>query len=246
MTRVERYIEWIDSWIGGVNSYHRDKENRAWIATAFYWTSIVVLTLNVPDSLPWFTRILLAIALLLASLGVLIYVHMQFEVRWIAHDEVIALTRLKGDLLERPILMDGFDTQFPLFARQNDWAVRVPQIPFAHYPNFIQDRINAGSTRSGPSQPRLFCKALPRLLWPFVWRKIDPRLRSEVASYTVIAAGTLIALAIILLPLDPKTVDDRHTSPYFQTQKKGHWLQMPGEYHRFYERSGTETVEPSQ
>jgi len=99
MNQLEYYIVWIDSHISETKAYHHHKETTAWVATAFYWTSIVVLSSQIPKNIGVIARLTIFGLMIIATGAVGAFVFIQLSLRKKSAEEIQSLMILKRDLL---------------------------------------------------------------------------------------------------------------------------------------------------
>jgi len=181
---TDRILSWLDSEIGHQERYHDHKERMAWTALAFYVPGVLILTNAVAPDLGFGGRVVGTILLGTLVAAVAMFVNMQFEMRWHAADLSNALRRVRGQVVGG-VTLSAHELEVP------DWkdGGRV-------WPRFLDEEVKLCSTdRSGESFDRAF-----RNFVDGQWSRIEMRMRSELASYVVLAVTTIVAAAVIWLP----------------------------------------------
>ena len=179
---AQSLIDWIDKDIDLENRYHNHKEIMAWTATAFFLPAIVLFCYTAgPLVAGSLMRIVIAAVVALLGIVAVLFVNMQFEMRWKANDTIIALMRCRTRLTLDPGIIQTLPTHLSSIS------------PKPYWPQFIEEEIEH-CTDKRPL--KLFLKALANLLI-FHWTKIDPRLRTEVASYLALFLATFAAIATL-------------------------------------------------
>lgn len=182
MSIVERYIEWMTSEIEIVNTYHDHKEKMAWTATAFYVPACIILGYTAAEHLDDISRVLLSVLILLASVITTMFVNMQFRMRWDAADMERGLKRIKGELCRSEEMSPNFNLSLP----ESKGNEKPPQ-----WPIFVQQELDKCITkRFSTDIPKAFLNTTT-----FQWKKIDDRLKTELASYCAIVFATVIAVS---------------------------------------------------
>ena len=186
--RPHGYLEWLNTEISVFEEYHNHKETMAWSATAAY-LSVIVLAYAAAPRLAHhpvfqglFSLLLLAVACVTSM-----FVNMQFQMRWKAADGITALRRVKGKLLSiSPKQFQRLNLAVP----DPDLDMTVEKV---NWPTFVNDEIVLCTTVRQP-----FSEIMRYSFCPKKWREINARTRSELASYAVIIAVTVIAIACVL------------------------------------------------
>jgi hypothetical protein len=179
-------ISWLEAEMDAARAYHHQKEQMAWTGTAFY-VGVVTLFANSPA--PTGLPLSLSFSIFL-SLSAALFIGMQFEFRWRAADQLVALRRARGKLLSGQIQLGPEDL---LITDEVDSLQRR-----ASWPRFLREEL------SGSVRPR--SKREP---WAAVWflltfrfsrlREVSGRVRSEVASYGIVFMATIFAVLVDLL-----------------------------------------------
>lgn len=178
------YFEWLDSELSLFAEYHNHKETMAWTATAAY-LSVVILAYSAADW-PLHLASRLVFSLLIGAVGCVtyIFVSMQFEMRWVAADLCTALRRVKGKLLDP-------ETEWTSLHRNVPPAELKTTEEKSQWPAFVADEVRVCATqRQGLAE-------IGRMILHGKLTEINPRRRSELASYFAIAAVTLIGVAAV-------------------------------------------------
>lgn len=181
MSLVERYIEWMTSEIETINTYHDHKEKMAWTATAFYVPATVILGYTAADRLDDIAKLVLSLVILIASVMTTMFVNMQFRMRWNAADIERGLKRIKGKLCQLEEISSDFNLSLP--------ESKASEIP-PQWPIFVQHELDKCVTKRFRTD---IVKAILNAI-TFRWKKIDDRLKTEVASYYAIVLATVIAV----------------------------------------------------
>lgn len=180
MTPVEQYIAWIDSCISETKAHHNHKEMMAWVATAFYWPAIILVSASVPETLSPGLRVLLTIPLLIASFAVLLFIRMQFKMRWNAHEEITVLNDLRGKLLKNPELFVMYNKEAPGEPDTYPENQPFPRIPFTHLLKLTDVRMSRFESRHFLGLTN-----------------VGGRVTSERASYAILFVGLIIAFVYL-------------------------------------------------
>ena len=194
----QQYLEWFDSEISLLTEYHNHKETMAWSATIAY-VGVLVLAYSAAgwlvDSI---TRFLLSFVL--AGLGFVtwFFSKMQFDMRWVAADWIAALRRVKGTLL------DG-TSSWASFVRTVPTANPVQTIEKTQWPGFVETEMERCRTE------RQSLKEVVRILFQRMPGEVNARRQSELASYFVIAALTIVAIATVWIGRPDGDIDARLT-----------------------------------
>ena len=179
---VERYIEWMTSEIETISTYHDHKEKMAWTATAFYVPATVILGYTAADHLDDIAKLVLSVLIVVTSVMTTMFVNMQFRMRWIAADTENGLKRIKGKLCQLQEMSPDFNLSLP--------ESKANEIP-PQWPIFVQQELDKCVTkRLSTDVPKAFLNAIT-----FQWKKIDDRLKTELASYCAIVFATVIAVS---------------------------------------------------
>ncbi|SRR5712692_812508 len=180
MSLVERYLAWLDSEIKIYETYHDSKENRAWTAIAAYVPAVIYLGSAAAPHLDHCHRIMLAFLLGCVGISVLMFVHMQFEMKWKADCTTRGLRWVRGLLTANPEYLEQLDKGVPPVVCRKDW------------PKFIQKEVDEyqRTRRWSRDKVRCFLCFAPTLHW----HCIDAGLRTEFPSYVVLVITTLIAI----------------------------------------------------
>lgn len=185
---VERYIEWVTSEIQIINTYHDHKEKMAWTATAFYVPAIIILGYAVPAHLSCIAKWVLTGLIWITLIMTIMFVSMQFRMRWVAADIEVGLKRINGKLCHLEEMSPSFDLSLP--------EIKENEIP-SGWPIFVKQELdNCATKRSWVDIPKAIFNALSL----YRWEKIDDRYKTEVASYCVIVFATVIALGSVWYP----------------------------------------------
>lgn len=184
----QEYCSWFDSELQATETYHNHKEAMAWTATAFYLPLVIVLGYKACVFLSGvFIRVVFSLLVLLLGYMVLVFVHMQFQMRWKAAQQTLALRRLRGRLTATNTWPDELDCA----VRDGAGAQHTCFDEIPTWPAFVVEEI-----RNCNVQRNLRC-ALWNLVRPRHWNEVEPALRTELPSYGVILMATIIA---ILMP----------------------------------------------
>lgn len=204
---VKRYLDWLNSDIVVRHTYHHHKETTAWVATAGYLTFIVGVIGSVAKmeiSLNCCEKVLFFFVMALATRAVGIFIGMQFDKRWDAADEILALKRCRTLLstfddaeLWGRFMSQRLDLNLEQAAPMLKPIVR-PKGDDARpreYPGFIQQELRA-------------CKSDRECLWIYLKllvyptkaanKEIGARRKSELSSYTLLWVGLLLVSGFIL------------------------------------------------
>lgn len=188
MDTVERYVAALESDIRIWEAYHNHKETMAWTATAFYGPGIIVAASAASSYMgsieQWFATAIVAVL----GLAALLFVNMQFEMRWQADDILLGLRRARAQLIGGLVDVEKESRDLP--KREGKRSDR--EWVFV-WPEFIQSSIRECKH---PRSARLFLSAI-ELLSPFRWFRIEAKLRTEVASYVFVVVSTGIAVAAL-------------------------------------------------
>ncbi|MBL7209554.1 MAG: hypothetical protein ISS52_05595 [Dehalococcoidia bacterium] len=176
---VYAYVEWLKSHIPMVSAYHNHKETMAWLATALYLPTIIglghLISLEKADMV---LQVVFTLALLLAAaLFLVLFINMQFTERWTAADRIKGLMKTMVMLLAEKALLTSEDR-------------REIEVKGAVWPRFVAIRLDECLT------PRCWKQTLC-FLFSFRWYKLDPRWKTELASYFMIIISTVIAGLLI-------------------------------------------------
>jgi hypothetical protein len=182
MSIVERYIEWMTSEIETISTYHDHKEKMAWTATAFYVPASVILGYTAADHLDDIAKLVLSVLIVVASVMTILFVNMQFRMRWIAADKEKGLKRIKGKLCQLEEMSPSFNLSL-----SESKATNKP----SQWPIFVQQELDKCVTeRFRADIPKAILNTII-----FRWKKIDDRHKTEVASYCAIVFATFIAVS---------------------------------------------------
>lgn len=184
MSAVDRYLNWLDSEIGIQENYHNHKETMAWTATAFYLPAVIVLGYTAAPEVRGPSCLALAFVIGILGFVTAMFVNMQFEMRWIADDTIKGLRRARGILSAVCDFPAELVKDVPPVSESN-----TPQV----WPLFIQTEIDKCESK------RSLCKFCDAMWFGFTfrWRKIDPKMRTELASYAVLLIATMIAIGAL-------------------------------------------------
>ena len=212
---VRRYVNWLDSEIGIQWAYHNHKETMAWSATAGYLSILVLTNAVAPILTNLFAKLVFCALLLALAYATYLFVNMQFEMRWKAADTSRGLRRAKTKIcnITTDEEINDLDTVFD--KKLEAKRTTEPWMKAVQYPKFITDEIEEANTdrQDGhqirqilfPSLYETLCKA--SFIWPSTLKKINARTWSELASYSILAVVTVIAmLAALLAPLEGAAV----------------------------------------
>lgn len=144
--RNELYIAWVDSFISESKAQHNHKENRAWAATAFYWTAIVLFSINVPETLNIIALIVLTPLIVIVSLGVRRFVKTQLELCRVTHWEIVAANLIKKKLIEH----SNQPKDIPANGYESNQMPDSINIPFPHLFGIIKETYEKEHKRNMP------------------------------------------------------------------------------------------------
>ncbi len=94
---IQREMHWLTAEIQKWDSYHNHKETMAWLATAFFVTSVITFGFALAHAL-FVIKVLATIGVSLAFYLMLVFVTMQFRNRWEAADNHIVLMNYISEL----------------------------------------------------------------------------------------------------------------------------------------------------
>jgi len=200
MDVTDRIQSWLKSDIPTRTNYHNHKETMAWTAVAFYSPAIIILAYTAGPLLGTYIKIVLTIGITLLGMATLMFVNMQFEMRWISNDVIVALQRSIVSLVTRKDKQPELDFNLP----------PIDDKAFPTWPKFVQEEIDRCKTNRsvklfGPAIRKFFC---------FQWQRIDARLRTELASYIVIIVATVISLTCLwVFEKNPLSTKDEAKQP---------------------------------
>jgi len=172
--QIERSIEWTLSETHKWQNYHDHKERMAWTATAFFVTGIVTVGFILTNA-PIVARILVTIGILLVGYMILIFINMQFRMRWRASDNIEGLEKFACYLCSKsvnlPEIIECGNNRFP-----------------DHIFKYIKD------SRSSIPQKRHIIKQLLSL-----HPELDSRLETELPSYGIVLIASLTSILSLWL-----------------------------------------------
>lgn len=184
--RIQAYVEWLRSEVNVEHSYHNHKEMMAWVATALYVPAVVGLATVVRRSegcIPTPT-IFVVVVSVAAYVLIRFFLNMQFRMRWESADVVAGLMKASVMLLSGEVQLTKGDCQKK--RRGN-----------AYWPRFAYDAINSCSRHSG----RRLKKAHFRRALGSICRtgRLDDRWKTELTSYALVVASTIVAIILVAL-----------------------------------------------
>ena len=199
---VDKYLNWLDSEIKIREEYHNHKEIMAWGAMIFYLPAICILSANAAPNFPFYwQKICLAVFLVFLSFFALLFVYMQFKMRWEAADHIQAQRRTRGILISNPEKFKELDKTIHEIKEGADIKEKTTN----SWPKFIKDEITKCNTHKWHT-PKEICLAFIKAL-SLKWPDIDDRMKSEVACYVALISGTLIAVvALWIMKKPPSTI----------------------------------------
>ena len=189
MSLVERYIEWMTSEIETINTYHDHKEKMAWTATVFYVPATVILGYTAAGRLDDIAKLVLSIVILVASVMTTMFVNMQFRMRWNAADIERGLKRIKGKLCQLEEISSDFNLLLP--------ESKANEIP-PQWPIFVQQELDKCVTKRFRKD---IVKAILNAI-TFRWKKIDDRLKTELAIMRLFSQRSSLCTACGYLGVD--------------------------------------------
>jgi hypothetical protein len=220
---VQRYLDWLNSEINIQWAYHNHKETTAWVATAAYITPILLLF---KEGLVFTIcgKIVVTLGLVALMYAVYVFVNMQFQMRWEAADRSRGLRRAKTKLcavttkiqLEELNKNSNFDFDLFDFDPKRETERKITE-KANEYPKFITDAISEATTKKqilpedkkkeekaelSPEEQEKkkreeeIKKAATLFMWPRALKKINARIRSELASYSALVIVTVTFLFV--------------------------------------------------
>ncbi|MFQ6122150.1 MAG: hypothetical protein ACE5LA_03715 [Dehalococcoidales bacterium] len=176
MIDKSEYAEWLASGMDHNAGYHNHKETMAWVVTALYVPGIIYLGYLEGQVLRVLgVEILVILFMFLVAFPVLIFVTMQFDMRWHAADAVQAFIERWADL--------NGGGELP---RADEWKIKEGE----KWPYVVQRRIDELKAR------RSVMKGLESFgnLALLDWKEVDDRWKTELPLYCLIIIATLLAM----------------------------------------------------
>ncbi len=178
---ADRYAHWILSEIDNYERYHNHKEMMAWVATALYLPAIVSLGYIGSEIGGCSASAVITAVVVLAAPIFSLFINMQFRKRWFAADYVVGLKRVEYLIIRNLLRFRAHDQRI---------RKRKKCKGYEDWPHFIQRVIDRCRTNRN-------WKCALRNFVLLHWHRLDDRWKTELPSYFMICAATVVTIVIV-------------------------------------------------